>query len=154
MEIAEVKTGRRKLVRIQKVEPADYKKITKGKFFFDWRTEKDNRVYKLIEEESNEIVGLISLIHKEDEQRFEINLLAVSKENRGSKKIYEGIAGNLIAYACREAIKWHAIEGCVSLIPKTVLRKHYLLKYGMMDAGIAVFLEGKPLLDLLKKYKV
>lgn len=50
---------------------------------------------------------------------MEIYLLAVSKESRGKNKRYEGIVGNLIAFACREAIRLYGEIACVSLISKT-----------------------------------
>jgi hypothetical protein len=103
---------------------------------------------------SNDILGLMSLIHYEEEKRFAINLLAVSKENRGKQKTYEHIAGNLIAYACREALRLYALDGCVSLVPKTELKNHYIKKYGMLDASWQLFLEGRSLLNLLNMYEV
>lgn len=154
MHVTHLKTGANKKVVIETVSYKDYKLITKKRFWFDWRTEKGNSVYKLRMEGSDDILGLMSLVYFEEEERFQINLLAVSKENRGSKKEYEGIAGNLIAFACREILKLHGINGCVSLEPKTLLKTYYIKKYGMLDAGYQVFLEGSSLLKLLSKYKV
>jgi hypothetical protein len=154
MHIIHLKTGKHKTVVIDPIRTEDYKVITKTRYWFNWRTEKENSVYKLRIDGSDAILGLISLVYFEGEERFQINLLAVSKENRGSKKEYEGIAGNLIAYACREILKLHGLSGCVSLEPKTLLKPHYIKKYGMLDAGYQVFLEGPSLLKLLSKYKL
>jgi len=41
---------------------------------------------------------------------------------------------------------------CVSLIPKTRLKQYYIGKYGMKDAGWQLLLDGKELLQLIKKY--
>ena len=141
-------------VVIERVREEDYKKITKARFFFDWKTEKDNDVYKLYIAGTDEILGVMSLINYPGEQRYQINLLSVSKENRGKNKIYEGIAGNLIAYACRESIRAYGPDACVSLHPKTELKQHYIEQYGMMDAGRQVFAEGINLFRLLEKYKI
>lgn len=138
-------------VVIELVTAEDYKKITKAKYFFNWNLEKENLVYKLRISFSDEILGLISLIHFEQEERFEIKLLTVYKENRGKNKKYDGIAENLIAFACREAVKKHAENACVSLLPKTELRSHYINKYGMLEAGLQIFLEGVSLFKLLEK---
>ena len=154
MQITHLKTGKSKTVVIEPIRSEDYKLITKSRYWFNWRTEKENSVYKLRIEGSEEILGIMSLVYFEEEKRFQINLLAVSKENRGSKREYEGIAGNLIAFACREILKLHGINGCVSLEPKTVLKIHYIKKYGMLDAGHQVFLEGPSLLKILSKYKL
>jgi len=128
--------------------------ITKARYFFNWKTEKKYPVYKLSIIGDKEILGLMSTEHFRNEKRLEIKLLAVSRENRGKHKKYEGIAGNLIAYACREAIRLYAENACVSLIPKDVIRNHYMKKYGMIEAGRHVFLEGQPLFRLLRTYKV
>lgn len=42
--------------------------------------------------------------------------------------------------------------GCVSLLPKTELKDHYIKKYGMQDAGRQVFLELNLLQQMLEKY--
>ena len=141
-------------VAIGHVKEEDHKKITKSKFFFNWKTEKENEVYKLMIAGTDEMLGLMSHINFPEEQRLQINLLTVAKENRGKDKIYDGIAGNLIAYACREGNRLYAEEACVSLQPKTELKKHYMEFYGMHDAGMQVFLEGPNLFRLLEKYKI
>lgn len=152
MEVIDLKNNTKKKVIIELVDDRDYRKITKSRYWFDWKTEKDYLVYKLRLEGSNDILGLMSLIHYEEEKRFAINLLAVSKENRGKQKSYDHIAGNLIAYACREMLRLYALDGCISLVPKTELKTHYMKKYGMLEAGWQLFLEGRPLLNLLKTY--
>lgn len=130
----------------------DFKSITKSKFYFDWKKEKGNDIYKLVLNE--EILGLMSCLCDEREKRIEIRLLSVSKDNRGRGKKYERIAGTLIGYACREALRRYGIGGCVSLVPKTRLKYHYIERYGMIDAGVQVFLEGEQLLDMLKEYEL
>jgi hypothetical protein len=150
-KITHLPTNLRKGIKIERVIDDDYKVITKAKYFFDWKKEKESWVYKLILNESEEILGLMSLTNFENEDRIQINLLAVSKANRGKNRIYDGIATNLIVFACREAVKLYAENACVSLIPKTELKFHYIQKYGMIDAGRQVFLEGIVLYKLLEK---
>ena len=151
MQIIHRETRLSKTIVVERVNDEDYQKITKSKYFFNWKIEKENVVYKLRLEDNEEILGLMSLVIFEKEERLEIKLLAVSKENRGRTKVYEGIAENLIGYACREAVKLYDYNGCVSLIPKDELRKHYAEKYGMLSGGYHLFLEGKPLFELIKK---
>lgn len=153
MAIFERANGKEYKVKIEALADRDYGKITKSRYFFDWKTEKENSVFKITLVGSDEILGLVSLIEHND-KRIQINLLAVSKENRGKKKIYDGIAGNLIAWACREAVKQFGEDACVSLIPKTKLAKHYMKEYGMMEAGESLFLSDEPLLIILEKYKL
>lgn len=150
-KITHLESSAKKDIVIELVAEEDFKSITKTKYFFDWKKEKENIIYKLRVEGSDEILGLMALKHFEQEERCEIKLLSVSKVNRGQNKKYEGIAESLIAFACREAVKRYAENACVSLFPKTELKTHYIMKYGMLDAGRQVFLEGVLLFKLLKK---
>ncbi|HNR85335.1 MAG TPA: hypothetical protein PKN22_02830 [Taishania sp.] len=152
MHLIDTKTNKRYEVVVDIVDEQDFKQITKSKFFFNWKEEKKNIIYKLMLDD--EILGLMSCFDNEGDKRIEIKLLSVSKENRGQNKRYERIAGTLIGYACREATKRYGIEGCVSLVPKTQLKHHYIQQYGMMDAGKQVFLEGEQLLRMLKEYEL
>jgi hypothetical protein len=154
MQVRHIASQTNLAIVIKSVSPEDFKFITKSRYFFDWKTERSKWVYKLCLEEMNDILGLISISNIKAEKRLEINLLAVSKENRGKGKTYEGIAGNLIAYACREALRLYGIQGCVSLIPKDIIKKHYMKKYGMCDAGRQIFLEGMSLFKALSDYEV
>src|SRR5688500_13179149 len=104
MVIFERANGKEHHVRIEPLSAKDYGNITKPRYFFDWKTEKGNEVFKITLLTSDEILGLVSLI-EHDDKSIQINLLAVSRENRGKSKVYKGIAGNLIAWACREAVK-------------------------------------------------
>jgi len=79
----------------------------------------------------NDILGAIAILKFPKEFRYEIKLLAVSKENVGSSKIYNGIAGCLMAFACKDCLREYGELACVSLIPKTKLKKHYIRKYDM-----------------------
>lgn len=101
----------------------------------------------------------MALVDYPHESRIEIQLLAASAENvileheKGKKqKEYEKIAGNLIAWAARMAIAKYGIKACVSLKPKTKLKSHYLAEYGMLDAGLHVFLEGSYIHKIIAKY--
>jgi hypothetical protein len=85
------------------------------------------------------------------DNRMEIKLLTSSIENVGATKNFEGIAACLLAYACGESLKNYGELACVSLLPKTALKEHYMEKYGMLDGGRHVFLEGKVLFDWVKK---
>ena len=154
MFITECKTGIKHKVVIEPVLDKDYKGITKKRYFFNWKTEKKYDVYKIRRVGNDDILGVMSLMNHAGEKRIEIKLLAVSFENRGNKKQYEGIAGTLIGFACREAVKYYGNEACVSLVPKTEIKEHYISKYGMINAGDQIFLEGLPLLKILKNYEL
>lgn len=152
MYLVETQTNRKHKVFVDFIDEQDFKSITRSTFYFNWKKEREYDIYKLVLGE--EILGLMACCTYKRDERIEIKLLSVSKENRGQNKKYERIAGTLIGFACREAIKLFEINGCVSLVPKTRLKQHYIQEYGMIDAGRHVFLEGDQLLKMLKKYEL
>jgi hypothetical protein len=153
MEITEIKTGIKKKVEITTLRKDDIKRLPKSRYSFDWsKVDKSATIFILNEVGSGDILGAIAILKFPDEFRYEIKLLAVSRENVGSKKIYEGIAGCLMAYACKECLKENGELACVSLVPKTKLKPHYIKKYGMEDAGWQIFLAELPLLKMINTY--
>jgi hypothetical protein len=154
MEITHVQSSEKKNVIIELVTKEDYLFITEADYHFDWELEKDNDVYKLKLPDDDEILGLMSLKVVSSENRIEIVLLASSVINTGKNKIYDEIAGNLIAFACRESIKLFAENACVSLHPKTELRNYYMTKYGFENGGRQIYLDSTTLFNLIAKYKI
>lgn len=150
--IVELKTGVSYEIEISPVNKHDYKSITKSRFWFNWKEEVKYDIYKLQIKDTDEILGLVSLESFSNESRIEIRLLAVSKENRGKSKEYDHVAGNLIAFAAIQSIKLFGEWGCISLVPKTRLIKHYMKKYYMLQAGKSLFLDGNDLIQLILKY--
>lgn len=153
MAIIEVATSRKLIASISPLEEKDFKQVTKKRYFFDWKKEKGVAdLFKLTLSRELEILGLLALIDFPREFRMQIHLLCVSRENQGKNKKYEGIAGCLIAFAGRKAISKYFDQACISLLPKTELRPHYKNKYGMLDGGPQLFLEGVSLQTIVKKY--
>lgn len=152
MEIVERISGNAQRIVISKVTKKDVKLLTKAKYWFGWRTlVKKIPLFKLTIEGQDEILGVMALVDHPEESRIEIKLIASSKENVGTNKEFEGIVACLLAYACGEALQHYGDLACVSLVPKTVLKQHYIMKYGMQDSGRQLFLEGKGLFDWAKK---
>ena len=93
---------------------------------FDWKREVEDlrkEVYKLtISNNSAIIQGLLS-ISIENDHVF-INLLENAPFNIGKNKLYEGVAGNLVAYACKTSFQ-KGFEGYVAFTAKTNLIEHY-----------------------------
>jgi hypothetical protein len=94
----------------------------------------------------------MELIDVPEEKRIEINLLTVSIENKGRNKIYDRVAGCLIGFACSLADDKYGKDACVSLVPKTNLKKHYMQKYQMIEAGRRLCLEEETLNNIIKEY--
>ena len=152
MIIVNTETGQSHQVKIETVESRDFKRITKRKYFFDWKEEKDQELYKLRIVESNDILGLVSCERIPEEWRIHIRLLTVSYENKGRDKKYENITGNLITFISKIAVREYAELACVSLKPKGEIAQHYIDKYGMNITGVTLSVEITEILNLINTY--
>jgi hypothetical protein len=152
MVIVEIASGQAYRVVIAPVSPSEIKLLRKDKYSFNWRlAAKSYPLLKLTIKGQDEILGVMAVVDHPADSRLEIKLLASSIENVGATKRFNGIVDCLLAYVCAESLKSYRHLACVSLTPKTVLKKHYMKKYGMLEGGKQVFLEGKLLLDWAKK---
>jgi len=152
MHVIETSSGSKHQIEIKPLDDDDYKHLNKSRYFFDWKAEQGYEVYKLRIIGSNDILGLISLERIPEEWRVHIRLLTVSKENRGKSKQFENIAGNLITYAAKIAVRDYAEYACVSLRPKSEIVLHYIGKYNMRLTGVTLSIEVPEILDLINRY--
>lgn len=110
--------------------------IKKNGWSFNWKYELENEineVYKLtIIGNLNIIQGLLSI--KRESDHIFMNLLENAPFNRGRNKLYEGVAGNLVAYACKLSFQL-GFEGFLSFTSKTTLVKHYEATLGAFHIG-------------------
>ncbi|MCH8534605.1 MAG: hypothetical protein LAT51_06000 [Flavobacteriaceae bacterium] len=63
-----------------------------------------------------------------------MNLLENAPFNIGKEKLYEGVAGNLVAYACKLSFQY-GFEGFVAFTAKTKLIEHYENSLGAYHFG-------------------
>ena len=152
MKIIDTSTGEKHSVDILPVEIDEFKTLRKGRYFFDWRIEKNQEVYKLQIIGSSDILGLVSIERIPQEWRIHIRLLTVSKENKGNEKKYDKIPGNLIAYVAKIAIREFGELACVSLRPKSQIAQHYIDKYNMNITGMTLSIEVPEIIDLINLY--
>ena len=115
----------------------DLKTITKSRgWLFNWRYEfnqPDREVYKLTIVNNPDIVqGLISFTVRTD--HVYMFLLESAPFNLGRGKLYEGVPGNLVAYACKVSFQ-RGGEGFVSFESKTKLIDHYVKILGAYHFG-------------------
>jgi len=106
---------------------SDLKHITKTKGWnFTWKREFEDikkEVYKLtIVNNPGIIQGLLSISIEQD--HVFIDLLENAPFNVGKLKVYEGVAGNLVAYACKVSFQ-KGFEGFVAFTAKSKLIEHY-----------------------------
>ncbi len=112
---------------VSRLTKSDLKQIIrKNGWGFNWKTELDSNaraVYKLtIVNNPNIIQGLLSFTVQAD--HVYMDLLESASFNQGKDKVYEGVAGNLVAYACKVSFQ-QGFDGYVSLTAKTALIEHY-----------------------------
>lgn len=135
--IENVVTGDSFATVIIRISNNDLKTInTKNGWVFNWRTEfqhPEREVYKLtIVNNQTVIQGLISLEVMSD--HVFMHLLESASFNKGKEKIYAGVPGNLVAFACQLSFQ-RGHDGNVSFISKTQLIEHYTLKLGAIHIG-------------------
>ncbi len=123
---------------------------------FDWKSEflkPDRDVYKSTITNNTEVVqGLISLAVTPD--NVYMHLVENAPFNVGQNKVYAGVAGNLVAFACKLSFQ-NGTDGYVSFRAKTILIDHYVKKLGAIHfGGHLLILDTKAALNLLNKYKL
>lgn len=137
------------------ISSADLKTITKKNgWAFDWKLElkqPERDVYKLtIVNNQTVIQGLISLEIRPD--HVYMHLLESAPFNRGKKKIYAGVPGNLVAFACKLSFQ-RGHQGNVSFHSKTQLVQHYIESLGAVHFGNRLMIiDTQAALKLLDKY--
>ena len=112
---------------VSRLIKTDLRQITKKNgWVFNWKTELDDNtkeVYKLtINNNPNIIQSILSITIETD--HVYMNLLESAAFNKGKNKLYEGVAGNLVAYACKKSFQ-NGFDGYLSFTAKTKLIDHY-----------------------------
>ncbi|MGI4863581.1 MAG: hypothetical protein ACRYFZ_06625 [Janthinobacterium lividum] len=121
---------------------------------FEWGREAampGRQVYQLTTVDNPTILqGIISLEAKPD--HIFMHLVESANFNKGSNKVYLGVLGNLVAYACRWSFQLgHA--GFVSFDSKTALKAHYKKILGAQElGGLGMYLGTPAAAFLVKKY--
>jgi len=131
------------------------KEIKKADWVFEWHKEfKDpsNEIYKLTTKNNPSIIqGLICFTNKHD--HIFMSLIESAKFNKGRHKLYKGVAGNLVAFACKVSFE-KGYDGVVSFVAKSKLIDHYHLTLGAKQFGGSnrMFIDTKEALILVKQY--
>jgi hypothetical protein len=140
---------------ISRITKADLKKVTKKDgWLFDWRLElkhPERDVYKLtIVNNQNIIQGLVSLEVKPD--HVYMHLVESAPFNKGKTKLYAGVPGNLVAFACKLSFQ-RGHEGNIAFISKTQLIDHYTKSLGAMHVdGRLMIIDSAAALSLINRY--
>lgn len=104
----------------------DIKQINKAVWQFNWQEQlklNNRETYKLVIRNNPKIIqGLISLSDLGD--HIYMHLIESAKFNKGRTKIYTGVPGNLVAFACKLSFE-KGYDGYLAFDTKTVLVRHY-----------------------------
>ena len=140
---------------ISRITKTDLKKVTqKEGWQFDWRLElkhSERDIYKLTIVNNQTIVqGLISIEVKSD--HVFMHLVESAPFNKGKTKLYAGIPGNLVAFACKLSFQ-RGYEGNVAFISKTQLIEHYIESLGAEHVGgRLMIIDSAAALKLINRY--
>jgi hypothetical protein len=133
----------------------DLKSVTeRNGWLFDWKAEfrkADRDIYKLsIRDNLSIIQGIMSLTEQED--HIYMHLIESAPFNRGKEKVYLGVPGNLVAFACKLAFH-KGFEGYLSFRSKSTLLDHYAKTLGAQHIGAQIMvINTDSALKLIDKY--
>ncbi len=153
--IENVITGDRFPTYITLIANADLKiAARKSGWQFNWKSEfkqPERDVFKLtIANNQSVIQGLISLEIKPD--HVYMHLVESAPFNKGKTKVYSGVPGNLVAFACKLAFQ-RGHDGNVSFFSKSQLVQHYMDTLGAMHIGGRIMvINTNAALKLINKY--
>jgi hypothetical protein len=132
----------------------DSKLINKADWQFKWQEQvklNDRETYKLVIKDNPKIIqGLISLSDQED--HIYMHLIENAKFNKGKTKIYSGVPGNLVAFACKMSFD-KGYDGYLAFDAKTALIKHYQeTLYATHFRGTKMIIETPAANRLINRY--
>ena len=153
--IENVVTGDSFPTDITLISTTDLKLATKNNGWqFNWKKEfaqKEREVYKLtIVNNPSVMQGLVSLEVKSD--HVYLHLIENAPFNKGKQKMYAGVAGNLVGFACKLSFQ-RGHEGNIAFLSKTQLIDHYVKTLGAIHfGGRIMIIETKAAIKLINKY--
>ena len=132
----------------------DVSQIKKANWQFDWAKEtkdKSKEVYKLTTVNNPTIIqGLLSIEDKQD--HIFMHLIESAKFNKNKDKIYLGVPGNLVAYACKVSVD-KGYQGFLAFDAKSALIKYYQeTLYATHFRGLRMFIGTNAALRLISQY--
>ena len=134
--------------------PKNIKLIKKPDWQFNWQEQiklNDRETYKLVIKDNPKIIqGLLSISDQGD--HIYMHLIESAKFNKGKTKIYSGVPGNLVAFACKVSFD-KGYDGYLAFDAKTLLVKHYQATlYATHFKGTKMMIETTAANRLISKY--
>jgi hypothetical protein len=137
------------------LDKVDLKFISKKSGWrFDWQTEfsaPEKQVFKLVLQKEPKIIqGLVCFTIEID--HIFMHLIETAPHNYGKNKKYFGVAGNLVAFACKLSFE-SGFEGYIAFKSKTKLIGHYEKTLGAkLIFGQKMELDTNASIKLIKDY--
>jgi hypothetical protein len=152
--IKNVSTGEVFDTEVVRVGKSNLKEIRSGDWEFNWAREINNwdrQVFKLTTVNNPTIIqGLVSIEDKGD--HIFMHLIESAKFNRSKEKMYAGVPGNLVAFACKVSIE-EGYRGYIAFDAKSELIEHYQeTLFATHFRGLRMFIERDAALRLISKY--
>jgi hypothetical protein len=150
--IENILTGEIFETEIVRLTSDDMSILASDEWLFDWVKEfmMGHEVYRLMIHGNTIIQGLISLEDRPD--HIFIYLIESASFNKGKSKLFHGVAGNLVAFACRCAFE-REFEGFVVFEAKSRLIKHYENSLGAKRMyGQRMFIDRNASISLIQRY--
>jgi hypothetical protein len=121
---------------VSRLSAAELKTVNKKTgWLFNWKIDMkcpEREVYKLTIAGDNIIQGLISI--EDNHDHIYMHLIESAPFNRGKTKIYAGVPGNMVAFACNISLQ-KGYDGYVAFLSKTKLIEHYQQTLGAILLG-------------------
>lgn len=117
--------------KVVRLGESDRKDIKPAERLFDWEVEldlKNREVYKLTTVNNSRIIHGLLCLEDQNDHIF-IHLVESANFNKGTNKMYLGVAGNFFAFACKLSFE-KGYEGYVAFNSKSALIEHYKKKLG------------------------
>jgi len=151
--IENVVTGDSFPTEIQPLGKSDLLQLTKkNKWKFNWKEEYNapySEIFKLSIVGNNSVIqGVISITMASG--YVEVPLVESAPFNLGSDKVYNGVGGNLLAFACKLSFE-RGFDGYVGFVAKTNLIAHYENSLGALHIGAQRMIIQTPQAKILVK---
>lgn len=150
--IEQVLTG--EMFETEVVRLTTFSRLIANDWVFDWQHELlqvNHEIFKLITRKDPSIIhGLISITLEDD--HVMVQLIESSLFNKGKDKLFSGVAGNLMAFACKSSFE-KGFGSYVVFVAKTKLIEHYEKSLGAKRLyGNRMFLDSTAACALVRSY--
>lgn len=153
--VENVITGDRFQTEICLITKADLKSVSKKNgWLFNWKLEffyPQKEVYKLTILHNPSIIQGLMCVETKDDHVY-MHLVESAPFNKGPSKVYVGVPGNLVAFACKLSFQ-RGHQGNISFLSKSQLIQHYMDTLNARHIGGRIMIiDSNAAIKLINKY--